>query len=104
MNSCEIGDHAYLGANVSVGKGAKIQSGSMIAAGAYIPAGTTVPSGQVWAGTPARFLRDLTAVEKENLREQQVEYSKLSEIHSERTLKIIKILRNQPGNILMSWI
>lgn len=87
LNSCTIGDHVYIGANASIGKGATVESGAMVAAGAIVPAGAKVPSGQVWAGNPAKFLRDLTAVEKENLREQHHEYSKLAEIHSERTVR-----------------
>jgi carbonic anhydrase/acetyltransferase-like protein (isoleucine patch superfamily) len=84
LNSCTIGDHVYVGANATVASGAVLENGSMVAAGAHVPAGVTVPSGQVWAGSPAKFLRHLSAVEKENLREQHHEYSKLAEIHSER--------------------
>lgn len=67
----------------------------MIAAGAVIQAGVRVPSGQVWAGSPATFLRDLTAVEKENIREQHHEYCKLAEIHAERRQTLNKIPRSQ---------
>lgn len=85
LNSCTIGDNVYIGANASIGEGAVIESGAMVAAGAVIPAGASVPSGQVWAGSPAAFLRELTPVEKENIREQHLEYCKLAEIHAERS-------------------
>lgn len=98
LNSCTIGDHAYIGANASIGKGATVESGAMVAAGAIVPPGAKVPSGQVWAGNPAKFLRDLTAVEKENLREQHHEYSKLAEIHSERSSDSSKTQRNPLGS------
>ena len=88
LNSCTIGDHVYIGANATIGKGAVVESGAMVAAGSFVPAGAKVPSGQVWAGHPAKFLRDLTAVERENLREQHQEYAKLAEIHSERTFLV----------------
>lgn len=85
MNSCTIGDNVYIGANASIGEGAVLESGCMVAAGAVVPAGASVPSGQVWAGNPAAHLRDLTAVEKENIREQHHEYCRLAEIHAERS-------------------
>lgn len=31
----------------------------MVAAGALVPPGTVIPSGQVWAGSPAKFIRNL---------------------------------------------
>jgi len=33
----------------------------VVAAGALVPPGTVIPSGQVWAGSPAKFLRNLMA-------------------------------------------
>lgn len=49
-----------------------------------MPEGTVIPSNQVWAGRPARLLRELSALERENIRERHHEYIKLAEIHSER--------------------
>lgn len=47
----------------SVRSGAKINSNTVIAAGAVIPEGVEVKSNQIWAGNPARYLRDLTPEE-----------------------------------------
>lgn len=44
----------------SIGRGTTVESFAVVAAGAVVPEGTTVPSGQIYAGTPARYLRDLT--------------------------------------------
>lgn len=44
----------------SVGKNAVVESFGVVAAGANVPEGTTVPSGQIYAGSPATYLRDLT--------------------------------------------
>ena len=56
----------------------------MIAAGAIVPEGQIVPANKLFAGNPAKFLRDLDAAERENLREVHLESFKLSAIHSER--------------------
>ena len=42
----------------------QVESRTVVAAGALVPPGTVIPSGQVWAGSPAKFIRNL--VEGEN--------------------------------------
>jgi carbonic anhydrase/acetyltransferase-like protein (isoleucine patch superfamily) len=39
---------------------AVIESGAMVAAGALVGPGKRIPRGELWAGTPARFMRKLT--------------------------------------------
>ena len=60
----------------------------MIAAGAHVPNGTTVPANHLYAGSPAKFLRELEASERESLKEKHEEYLKLSEVHTERSLLV----------------
>jgi carbonic anhydrase/acetyltransferase-like protein (isoleucine patch superfamily) len=38
---------------------AVVESQAMVAAGALVTPGKRVPSGQLWAGSPARFAREL---------------------------------------------
>ena len=38
--------------------GAVIESGAVVAAGALVPPGKTVPSCQLWAGSPAKVMRE----------------------------------------------
>lgn len=38
---------------------AQVESRTVVAAGALVPPGTVIPSGQVWAGSPAKFIRNL---------------------------------------------
>jgi carbonic anhydrase/acetyltransferase-like protein (isoleucine patch superfamily) len=44
--------------------GAVIEPGGMLAAGAMLTPGKRVPSGELWAGRPAKKMRDLTEDEK----------------------------------------
>lgn len=62
----------------SIGRGAKVESFAVVAAGAKVPEGTTVPSGQIWAGSPARYLRDLTQEEKHIISESNLEMQQLA--------------------------
>lgn len=45
----------------------QVESGAMIAAGAVVEAGSTVASGELWAGNPARRVRELKQEEKDYL-------------------------------------
>ena len=60
LEACELESFSYVGMGASVGKGSIVESFAVVAAGANVPAGTTVPSGQIYAGSPAVYLRDLT--------------------------------------------
>lgn len=58
LSSCIIKDNAFIGANASLGTNCLIEDGAFVAAGSHVEAGTTIPSGEVWAGSPAEFLRN----------------------------------------------
>lgn len=60
LQPCDLESFAYVGMGASIGKGSTVESFAVVAAGAQVPDGTTVPTGQIYAGSPARYLRDLT--------------------------------------------
>lgn len=64
LHDCTVETGAFVGMRSSVLDGAKICSGGMLAAGALLTAGKTLPTGQIWAGTPAKYWRDITAAER----------------------------------------
>ena len=74
----------------TVHKGAVIEPYAVVAAGAVIPENTTVPSGQVWAGSPAHYLRDVTQEEKHQISEYMIEMQQLSQIYCEETEKTFR--------------
>ena len=62
----------------TVGKGACVESFGVLAAGANLPDGERVPSGQIFAGSPARYLRDVTQTEKHVIGEHHLEMQQLA--------------------------
>jgi len=40
-----------------------VESGAMVAAGALVTPGKIIKKGQIWAGSPAKYFRDLTEEE-----------------------------------------
>jgi hypothetical protein len=64
-----------------------VESYAVIAAGAVLPRNSKVPSGQIWAGNPAKYLRDVTPEERDSIREHHSEVKNLAAIHSEENEK-----------------
>ncbi len=60
IHACEIGDHGFVGMGAIVMDGAVIEPTGMLAAGAMLTAGKRIPAGELWAGRPARKMRDLS--------------------------------------------
>ncbi|MCE9507860.1 MAG: gamma carbonic anhydrase family protein [Alphaproteobacteria bacterium] len=64
LHACTVGDAAFIGMQACVMDGAYVESGAMVAAGALVTPGKRVLSGQLWGGSPARYMRELTEDEK----------------------------------------
>ena len=63
LHACTIGDRAFIGMKACVMDDAVIEDEAMVAAGALVTPGKRVPKHQLWGGSPARFMRDLTEEE-----------------------------------------
>ena len=81
LHGCIVEDRAFVGMGSVVMDGGRIASEGMLAAGALLSPGKTVPSAAIWAGRPARHLRDLTAPQLEQMRLQTAQYVSLAVSH-----------------------
>ena len=59
VHGCTIHDNVLIGMGAIIMDGAVIHSNSIIAAGAVVLEGTIVDSGSVWAGMPAKKVKDI---------------------------------------------
>ncbi len=82
LHACTLEDNCFVGMHATIMDFAVIESGAMVAAGALVTPNKRVLSGQIWAGNPARFLRDMRQDEKDfiaisanNYKELAAEYS-----------------------------
>ena len=82
VHGCVIEDKCLVGINAVVLDGALIKSFSLIAAGAVVTPGKVV-NGGLWAGTPARKIRDLTDEEKQMLSDNALNYVELKDMWKE---------------------
>ena len=78
LHACEVQDGAFIGMNSTVLDGAVVETEAMVAAGALVTPGKIVRRGELWAGNPARKLRDLTEKDFETFRRISAGYVELA--------------------------
>ncbi|MBI1316216.1 gamma carbonic anhydrase family protein [bacterium] len=59
VHGCTLHDRVLVGMGAIVMDGCEVHSGSLIAAGAVITQNTVVPAGTLWAGVPARQIKEV---------------------------------------------
>ena len=59
IHACTLEDGSFVGMNATVMDGCVVEKGAMVAAGALVTPGKRIGAGQLWAGSPARYLRDV---------------------------------------------
>lgn len=60
VHGCTIENHVLIGMGSIVMDGAVIGEGSIVAAGAIVTQNTKVPPGTIYAGNPAKYLKDVS--------------------------------------------
>jgi gamma-carbonic anhydrase len=60
VHGAVLHDRAFVGLSATVMNGAIIESDAMLAAGAMLTQNKRLETRQLWAGSPARFVRELT--------------------------------------------
>ena len=86
VHGCILHDRAFVGLGAIVMDGCEIESDAMLAAGALLTQGKLIPSGQLWAGRPAKYVRDLTPADLEGMRAGVAHYVTLARMHAKAAL------------------
>ena len=81
IHSSTVGDFSLIGMGSILQAGSRVEPESFIAAGAVVRPGVVIPSGELWAGNPARKLRDLSDKERAKLHYQSSEYVQVAMGH-----------------------
>jgi carbonic anhydrase/acetyltransferase-like protein (isoleucine patch superfamily) len=85
LHACTVEDYGFVGMQACVMDGAVVESMAMLAAGALLTPGKRVPKGQLWAGRPAKFMREMTEEENRYILWSAEHYRKLGQEHKEIT-------------------
>jgi carbonic anhydrase/acetyltransferase-like protein (isoleucine patch superfamily) len=78
IHACTLEDGCFIGMHATVMDGCVVESEAMVAAGALITPGKRVGRGQLWAGTPAKMIRELSKTDRENLAATALHYVRLA--------------------------
>jgi carbonic anhydrase/acetyltransferase-like protein (isoleucine patch superfamily) len=82
VHGCILRDRAFVGLGAIVMDGCEIEGDAMLAAGAMLTPGKLIPSGQLWAGRPAKYVRDLSEADLAGMRAGVAHYVDLAKRHA----------------------
>ena len=78
VHACRLEDRAFVGMGATVLDGAVIETEGMLAAGGLLTPGKRIGAGELWAGRPARKMRDMDAAERAQWGETARHYVELA--------------------------
>jgi carbonic anhydrase/acetyltransferase-like protein (isoleucine patch superfamily) len=81
LHGCVLDDRAFVGMGSIVMDGARIGSGGMLGAGAMLTPRQVVPPAELWAGRPAKLMRQLIESELGAMSEQSQGYVHNGRLH-----------------------
>lgn len=83
LHGCTVEDGGFIGMSATVMDGAVVEAGGMVAAGALVTPAKRVKAGEIWAGSPAKFMRPMTEAEKAYALESVEVYCRLGREYKE---------------------
>jgi len=74
IHACTLKKDSFVGMKACVMDGAVVETGAFVAAGSLVTPGKRVLAGQMWAGSPARYVRDVNEKDREMMAYVQPHY------------------------------
>jgi len=87
LHACVIEDGVKIGSGSVIFDGAVVEKNAQVSSGSVVTQGKTVPSGELWAGSPAKFVRKLEDTEIQAVQETSENFFNLAKIHDAETQK-----------------
>ncbi len=81
LHACTLRNGCFVGMGATVMDGAVVEESAMVAAGALVTPGKVVASGELWAGSPARFMRKLSREEMDYFPVSAAKYAALAKTY-----------------------
>jgi carbonic anhydrase/acetyltransferase-like protein (isoleucine patch superfamily) len=78
LHACTLESGCFVGMKACLMDGVYVEAGAMVAAGALVTPGKRVRRGELWAGTPARLMRNLTPDEVDFFKRSAAQYVELA--------------------------
>lgn len=81
LHACVIDDDAFVGMSSTVMDYAKIESFGFLAANSLLTPNKIIKSGEMWAGSPAKFIRNINEQEESLIKDNHKHYKNLANEH-----------------------
>ena len=81
IHGCTIGNNTLIGMSSIVLDGSKVGEYTLLGAGSLVPPGKEIPSGVLAMGSPAKIIRELSDIEKENIVKSALKYIETANNH-----------------------
>ena len=78
LHACTLEDGSFIGMGAKLLDGVVVETDAMVAAGSLVTMGKRVKRGELWAGSPARCLRQLTPEERRSFPDINAHYADLA--------------------------
>ena len=78
IHACEIGDYSLVGMGSVILDQTIIENKAFVAAGAVVTPGSHIKTNELWAGNPAKFIRNMSKIEEKLLINTPEVYKELS--------------------------
>ncbi|GJQ15396.1 hypothetical protein GpartN1_g7187.t1 [Galdieria partita] len=82
IHGAHIQDECMVGMGAILLQGCKISKHAIVGSGAVVPPKAIIPSGELWAGSPARFVRKLLTEEIDAILQSAQDYTNLAAAHA----------------------
>ncbi len=78
LHACTLENRCFIGMGAILLDNVVVETNAMVAAGAMVTPGKRIPSGQLWAGSPAKYFRDLSEKEIAHIATSAENYTRLA--------------------------
>lgn len=79
LHACRVHDHAFIGMRATIMDQAVIEEHGFVAAGSLVTNGKIVKKHELWAGSPAKFIRKISQEEQEFMVDNVQNYINLAQ-------------------------
>lgn len=99
VHAASIKDSVQIGASAQILDGSTVGPNAVVAPGSVVPPGTTIPAGELWAGSPAKSVRKLSAEEVTAIAATADETANLAALHAAECAKTYEELATDDEDI-----
>eukprot|EP01126_Amoeba_proteus_P003427 TRINITY_DN1113_c0_g1_i11.p2 TRINITY_DN1113_c0_g1~~TRINITY_DN1113_c0_g1_i11.p2 ORF type:complete len:122 (-),score=16.08 TRINITY_DN1113_c0_g1_i11:47-412(-) len=84
ITAATIEDFCVVGSKSVLKEGSYMETRSQLGAASVLEKGQRIPTGQLWAGNPAKFIRNLTDEEISSFQDRAEDYTRLAGVYLEK--------------------